>query len=89
MMNDKAIARFNRRTQVFMQEGLCKDGAFDLATSMYRRDEDPYDDRRVCFECEHYVAKRCMKMRDKFGKPQMPLRFILQRCDDFDLKGKK
>ena len=86
---DKNIARFNSRKQKFIEEGLCEDGAYDLATAMYQRDKDPHDDRRVCFECENYVGKVCMKMRDRLGKYQMPLRFILQRCPDFKLKGKK
>lgn len=86
---DKEIARFNKRMAAFKAEGLCEDGAYDLASSMFERDRDPQDDRRVCFECENYVGKVCMKMRDRYGKPQMPLRFILQRCPDFKLKGKK
>lgn len=72
-----------------MEEGLCEDGAYDLASAMFERDRDEFDDRRVCFECENYVSKVCLKMRDRYGKPQMPLRFILQRCPDFQLKGKK
>lgn len=91
-MNDKLkkeIARFNSRKQRFIEEGLCEDQAYDLASAMFDRDRDPHDDRRVCFECENYVGKLCMKTLDKLGKPQMPLRFILQRCPDFQLKGKK
>ena len=91
-MNDKLkkeIARFNSRKQKFIEEGLCEDQAYDLASAMFDRDRDPHDDRRVCFECENYVGKLCMKTLDKLGKPQMPLRFILQRCPDFQLKGKK
>jgi len=86
---EKAIERHARRRQVFMEEGLCEDKAFDLAEQMFERDKDPHDDRRVCFECSHYIGKRCMKIRDGYGKPSMPLRFILQRCDFFELKGKR
>lgn len=85
----KAIARFDRRYETFIKEGLCSDGAYDLASAMYDRDRDPQDDRRVCFECEHYTAKVCLKIRDRLGKPTMPLRFVLQRCDFFQLKGQK
>ena len=90
-MNDieKEIKRFDRRMETFLKEGLCYEGAYDLASEMFDRDRDPHDDRRVCFECENYVGKVCMKMRDKLGKPIMPLRFVLQRCDYFQLKGSK
>lgn len=86
---DKEIARLDSRKQKFIQEGLCEEQAFILASAMFDRDRDPQDDRRVCFECENYVGRVCMEMRDRYGKPQMPLRFVLQRCPDFKLKGKK
>lgn len=86
---EKAVDRFSRRMQAFIKEGLCEQGAYDLASAMFERDRDPQDDRRVCFECANYVAKVCLKMKDRYGKPQMPLRFILQRCENFQLKGKK
>jgi hypothetical protein len=86
---EKAFARYKRRVETFMQEGLCEEGAYDLADQMFERDRDGHDDRRVCFECQNYVGRVCMKMKDKLGKPQMPLRFILQRCDYFQLKGSK
>lgn len=90
-MNDieKEIKRFDRRMETFRKEGLCNDQAYDLASAMMDRDRDPHDDRRVCFECSNYVGKVCMKMRDKLGKPMMPLRFVLQRCEHFQLKGSK
>jgi hypothetical protein len=86
---EKAVFRFDRRYKTFLGEGLCDDQAYKLAEQMYNRDLDPQDDRRVCFECSNYIARVCTKMRDKQGKPQMPLRFILQRCEWFDMKGKK
>ena len=89
MIEPKEIDRFNRRMATFIKEGLCSDGAYDLASAMLERDRDPHDDRRVCFECENYVMSTCLKIRDRKGKPQMPLRFILQRCEHFQLKGKK
>ena len=90
-MNDieKEIKRFDRRMETFRKEGLCNDQAYDLASAMMDRDRDPHDDRRVCFECDNYVGKVCMKMRDKLGKPMMPLRFVLQRCEHLQLKGSK
>jgi hypothetical protein len=86
---DKAIATHERRRKVFMEEGLCEKEAFDLAERMWNRDADPLDDRRVCFECRHHIARLCTKIRDRYGKPTMQVRFVLQRCDHFDLKGKK
>lgn len=86
---EKAIDRHERRRKVFMAEGLCEDQAWDLADNMWNRDNDPQDDRRVCFECKNYVAKLCTAYRDKFNRPTMQLRFILQRCDRFQLKGAK
>jgi len=78
-----------RRRKVFVEEGLCAEQAWDLAEKMLERDKDIGDDRRVCFECKHHVAKHCMAYKDKSGKPTMQLRFILQRCPKFMLKGKK
>lgn len=89
MTDEKSELRFNRRYQTFMESGLCEKEAYHLATQMHERDKDPQDDRRVCFECAHYTGHVCLKMRDRMGKYQMPLRFILQRCDHFQLKGTK
>ena len=84
-----AIATHERRRKKFIEEGLCESEAFSLAEQMYTRDAELGDYRRVCFECTGYVARRCTKIFDKFGKPTMQLRFVLQRCDYFELKGKK
>lgn len=76
------IARFARRTEKFLSEGLDNDEAERLATQMLYRDRpDSGDDRRVCFECKHLRPNvRC--------RPGMlPLRFVLQRCDGFQLRG--
>ena len=88
-MNEIEDKRFMRRKAVFITEGLPEDEALDLAYNLMMRDRDPQDDRRICFECSNYTAKVCTKMKDKTGKPQSPLRFILQRCDDFKLKETK
>jgi hypothetical protein len=84
-----AITVHARRRKVFMAEGLCEQEAWDLAERMLNRDADPLDDRRVCFECKHYMARLCTKIRDRYGKPTMQVRFILQRCDHITLKGSK
>jgi hypothetical protein len=86
---EKAAIRFDRRYKTFVSEGLCEDTAYKLAEQMFERDRDPQDDRRVCFECDNYLGRVCIKMKDKMGKPTMPLRFVLQRCDFFKLKGTK
>lgn len=78
--SDTEIKRFLNREAVFIKEGLDADGAERLAQQMLYRDRDG-DDRRVCFECKHLRANaRC--------RPGMlPLRFVLQRCPGFELKG--
>lgn len=78
------IKRFLKRETIFINEGLDADGAERLAQQMLYRDRpDSGDDRRVCFECTHLRANaRC--------RPGvLPLRFVLQRCDGFELKGTK
>ena len=85
--------RFANRRATFIAEGLCEEQADDLAHRMMARDIENRvamhkDDRRVCFECAHYQNKLCVAFRDRAGKPTMPMRFILQRCPKFQLKGK-
>jgi len=86
-----AILKHGRRRKTFEEEGLSENDAWDLADKLFDRDADPQDDRRLCFECKKYdtQTKTCPKIVDRKGVPQRPLRFILQRCDWFDLKGKK
>ena len=88
---EKAIIRHVRRRKTFEEEGLSENDAWDLAEKMFDRDKDPLDDRRVCFECDNYntIKKTCKKIVDKRGYQLLPLRFILQRCEFFQLKGKK
>jgi len=80
--------RWARRKAVFMEAGLNNDDAHDLAARLMMRDRDPFDDRRVCFECEKYMGGLCLGYL-KNERPTHPLRFILQRCDKFQLKKKK
>lgn len=86
---EKAIQTHARRRKAFMDSGLSENEAWDLAEKMFERDKDPHDDRRVCFECKNYIANHCTKITDKWNRPTMQLRFVLQRCDKFILKGKK
>jgi hypothetical protein len=85
---EKLVLRHQRRQAAFMDAGLPSDDAFDLAEAMFERDLDPQDDRRVCFECKHLTGRDCTAILNKFNKPTEPLRFILQRCDKFQLQGK-
>ena len=79
-----------RRAKKFIEDGCPNEEAYDLAWTLALRDrEQGMDDRRICFECKHYANKRCKAILDKFGKPTQQLRFILQRCDYFQLKGTK
>jgi hypothetical protein len=80
---------WKRRSTKFIQDGCIPDEAYELAGLMMLRDRDPQDDRRVCFECTGYKNKYCEYIKDKVGRPTQQLRFILQRCDYFDLRGKK
>jgi hypothetical protein len=79
---------WKRRYLKLVEEGLDSDEAHELAAQMMMRDRDSYDDRRVCPECTHYKNKLCNKILEK-NKPTQQLRFILQRCDHFELRGKK
>lgn len=81
--------RLMRRSQVFQQEGLPEPEAMDLAYQLLVRDREGLD-MRVCFECKHLERNRyCLKLRDGANKPQLALRFTLQRCPDFKLKEAK
>ena len=82
---------WRKRKDVFVREGLEEGKARDLAAQMMLRDyEDGLDDRRVCFECRNYKNKVCMAYtvgKGKYKTQMAPLRFILQRCDRFHLRG--
>ena len=84
-----AAATYTRRLNTFVKNGLPMDEAENLADQMFERDREGLDDRRICFECKNYVDKHCTAYKDRSGKPTRPLRFILQRCDYFKLKGSK
>ena len=81
--SDVERVRYKRRESVFMREGLEASEAARFARLMLLRDRDGFDTRRSCFECRHLRDNaRC--------KPgYLPLRFVLQRCPGFELKGAK
>ena len=87
-MDEKMIQRHQKRMQIFIQEGLSPREALDLADRMHDRDRDPSDDRRLCFECAHYTARKTCSKLIRGGKEQQPLRFVLQRCEWFTLRSK-
>jgi len=91
LWTEPELETFTKRYLTFVKEGLDGDEASDLAEKMLVRDFEGWDDRRVCFECKKYDSKNgtCPKIVDGKGRPQKPLRFILQRCEWFELKGKK
>jgi hypothetical protein len=78
------LETFARRVKIFIKEGLDEQEAEELAEAMLVRDAEG-DDRRVCFECTKYQQAKvlCSVYRKR------PLRFTLQRCEFFDLRGKK
>ena len=79
---DTEIRRFIKREAIFRNEGY--GDAEKLAEQMLYRDRpDSGDNRRVCFECQHLRGKKCN------AQSIPPLRFILQRCDVFALRGVK
>jgi hypothetical protein len=81
-----AIEKHERRRKAFQDAGLSESEAWDLAETMFERDHDPLDDRRLCFECKNFKVqdKKCLDPKQKIVLP-----FILQRCDGFNLKGVK
>ena len=79
---DTEIRRFMKREAIFRNEGY--GDAEKLAEQMLYRDRpDSGDNRRVCFECQHLRGKKCNAQNIP------PLRFILQRCEFFALRGVK
>lgn len=81
----KEIEKFASRLKIFIREGLDEQEAEDLAEAMLIRDFEGVDDRRICFECKNYLPAKvsCAVYRKR------PLRFTLQRCEKFNLRGKK
>lgn len=79
--SEEEVKRFMKREAVFSKEGF-KDSE-RLAEQMLNRDRDPSDNRRLCFECINLRGRTCL------AQSVPPLRFILQRCDLFSLRGAK
>ena len=79
------LDKFSKRVKIFIQEGLPETEAEELAEKMLIRDFEGTDDRRVCFECNHYNPAKVICL----SYMKRPLRFTLQRCEFFDLRGKK
>lgn len=71
-----------RRSCAFVDAGAAPHEAGYLAWRMLMRDRPGSgDNRRVCFECKHLRDNaRCLP-------GLLPLRFVLQRCDSFELRG--
>lgn len=81
---------WKRRRDKFVFEGCPPDEAHTLAANMMLRDRDNDPQcLRVCFECTHLAVKYCSVIKDRFGRPSIQQRFVLQRCPSFKLKGKK
>lgn len=67
------------RTQMFIERGLNKDLAGELAAHLRLRDSQ-YDDRRACAECISHFAGRCSKRLSPVG---MATPFTVHRCPGF------
>ena len=79
---DDERARYQRRLDTFVREGLEQPEAERLARMMLTRDRElDFDTRRVCFECKH------LKRNATCAARLIPLRFVLQRCERFELRG--
>lgn len=99
---EKEWNRFDARVEKMMKagllydengnehEGIDIDEAQEAARALLERDRDPHDDRRVCFECANLDGRFCTAaiMRNTRSKFE-PVRIILQRCEGFELRGKK
>ena len=76
------FSRMQRRATAFVDAGAAPHEAGYLAWRMLMRDRpDSGDDRRVCFECKH------LRENARCRPGYLPLRFVLQRCEGFELKG--
>ena len=74
--------RMQKRAGAFVGAGAEPHEAGYLAWRLLRRDRpDSGDDRRVCFECKH------LRENARCRPGYLPLRFVLQRCEGFELKG--
>lgn len=74
------IRRFIRRAGRLEKEGLANEPAEQLAEELLYRDRGDHD-LRLCFECQHLIGKRCAQSN------QQAMRFMLQRCPQFVLRG--
>lgn len=86
---DEEIQRFTRRVDRLQREGLSEMEAEQLATRLLHRDRpESGDDRRICLECKGLRGRVC-DFAQSLGlrNGHEPLRFVLQRCDGFALKG--
>ena len=86
---DGEIERFTKRVASLQNQGLSEIEAEKLAETMLYRDRpDSGDDRRICLECKGLRGRVC-DFAQSLGlrNGHEPLRFVLQRCDGFALKG--
>ena len=91
-MTEQEEFLFKRRKAKFVEEGfdLQKgNSSTDLANQMMMRDRDPDDHRRLCFECQNFAVKFCTKKLNEYGGPSHSLKYVLQNCVAFKLKGSK
>ena len=81
---DPEIETYLRRVARLEKEGLNEVEAEQLAEQMLHRDRPVSgDDRRICLECRGLRKGTCERAPRHFE----PLRFTLQRCDWFAMKG--
>jgi hypothetical protein len=78
-----------RLRRLFEARGLSPEEALELAARLYLRTAE-WDDRKVCFECQHYSRKHCSNAKmaglsNRFSHTQLPVDMSTtpQRCGGF------
>ena len=86
---DEEIERFESRVKRLQSEGMTEVESEELATRLLHRDRpESGDDRRICLECTGLRGRVCaFAQRLGLRTGHEPLRFTLQRCDGFELRG--
>ena len=85
-MNTAEIDRYLGRVETFSRRGVGLDKAETLADAMVFRDRDGMDDRRSCFECQHFSPRRktCGNFSSSRVGPELgDLAVMLQRCPGY------
>lgn len=92
-LNDAAKARFLDRRDRLLAWGYGVEEAESIALRLARRDAEQ-DDRRLCIECRHLerggrcACARAGRLLPECGRNFEPPRTLLQRCPQFEPRGR-